>query len=265
LRELYIEENTPVHQLHPGLKLIIFVVYLIFLNLTVPGDWLVLILFFLILWFLIIWAKIPVSLLAKRSLFALPFVLAAAPLVFQGLPFWRISIPLMNIRIGINMEGTIKFFSILIKAVLSVQAAILITATTRFPDLIYGMKSLKIPTIFLTIFSLTWRFLFVLVGETQRMIHARDSRSSTLMLKPEKTGGKIFWRAKVVGGMAGSLFIRAFERSDRIYQAMISRGYDGNSHPSIMTPFTSGKRDLMILVCFLSLIIMTWVFGVYRG
>ena len=36
------------------------------------------------------------------------------------------------------------------------------------------------------------------------------------------------WRAKVLGGMIGSLFLRSYERSERIYAAMLSRGFDGS-------------------------------------
>ena len=57
--------------------------------------------------------------------------------------------------------------------------------------------------------------------------YAGASMSELMALTGLKKGGSLAWRASVTGGMAGSLFLRAFERSDRIYTAMLSRGYNG--------------------------------------
>jgi cobalt/nickel transport system permease protein len=77
------------------------------------------------------------------------------------------------------------------------------------------------------IFGLMWRYLFVLADEAMRLIRGRDARSGASPNPNFKTGGSVAWRAKTVGGMAGNLFMRSFERGDRIYNAMASRGYDG--------------------------------------
>ena len=70
-----------------------------------------------------------------------------------------------------------------------------------------------------------WRYLFVFVDEARRLIRARASRSG--QLPGWRAGGSLVWRARVTGGMAGSLLVRAFERADRTYMAMVSRGYNG--------------------------------------
>ena len=74
--------------------------------------------------------------------------------------------------------------------------------------------------------------LHVCAGRTKvtRLMRARASRSGQSDLPGARLGRSISWRARVTGGMAGSLFLRAFERSDRIYMAMVSRGYDGEVH-----------------------------------
>jgi cobalt/nickel transport system permease protein len=76
-------------------------------------------------------------------------------------------------------------------------------------------------------FGLMWRYLFVLVDEALRLMRARAARSGQSGEAGRRSGGSVAWRARVTGGMAGNLFLRAFERSDRIYMAMLSRGYDG--------------------------------------
>ena len=65
------------------------------------------------------------------------------------------------------------------------------------------------------------------VDEAIRLNRARASRSGHPRESKGKVGGTLIWRARVTGGMVGSLFLRALERSDRIYMAMVSRGYDG--------------------------------------
>ena len=168
-----------------------------------------------------------VSYVLKRSSLALPFVLAAMPLIFTipGEPLFSLSIGAWEIHAPI--QGVERFVSISIKSWLSIQAAIVLAASTTFPDLLVAMRALHVPQLLVSVFGLMWRYMFVLVDEASRLMRARSSRSGHSDLPGARPGGSISWRAKVTGGMAGSLFLRAFERSDRIYMAMVSRGYDG--------------------------------------
>jgi len=122
-----------------------------------------------------------------------------------------------------------RFFSIAIKSWLSMQAAIVLSASTPFPDLLVAMRAIGVPRLMVSIFSLMWRYLFVLVDEATRLLRARAARSGHSDQPGVKFGGSISWRARVAGGMAGNLFLQAYERSDRIYMAMVSRGYDGEA------------------------------------
>jgi cobalt/nickel transport system permease protein len=70
-----------------------------------------------------------------------------------------------------------------------------------------------------------YRYLFVLTDEVMRLLRAREARSARL--SPESGGGSLAWRARVAGSMVGQLFLRSYERSDRVYNAMLSRGYNG--------------------------------------
>jgi cobalt/nickel transport system permease protein len=124
-------------------------------------------------------------------------------------------------------SGLAQFISIALKSWISVQAAIVLAASTPFPELLMAMRAVKVPRLLVAIFGLMWRYLFVLADEALRLMRARAARSGHADLPATKPGGSITWRARVTGQMAGSLFIRALERSDRIYMAMVSRGYDG--------------------------------------
>jgi len=84
---------------------------------------------------------------------------------------------------------------------------------------------LRIPAILTTIIAFLYRYLFVLTDEVLRLLRARDSRSAAI--PGQKSGRTVFWRAQIAGHMAGQLFLRSYERSDRIYNAMLARGYNG--------------------------------------
>jgi cobalt/nickel transport system permease protein len=131
----------------------------------------------------------------------------------------------------------VRFLSIAFKSWVSLQAAIVFAASTPFPDILVAMRAIRIPRLLVAVFGLMWRYLFVLVDEVLRLMRARLARSGQSAVAGYKPGGSLLWRARVAGGMAGNLFLRGFERSDRIYMAMLSRGYDGEvrtlSHPGL--------------------------------
>ena len=183
-------------------------------------------------------AKIKLSFILKRSVIALPFALAAVTILFT-LP----GSPLAQITIGpwqltISDTGLIRFLSILVRSWLSVQSAILLTATTTFPDLAHGLRHLRLPQILIAIFSFMYRYLFVLVEEAERLIRARAARSA---LPSGSTPPPLRWRAGVAGNMVGQLFLRSYERSERVYQAMLARGFQG--HFLTFTPHEMNSVD----------------------
>src|SRR4030042_524447 len=80
------------------------------------------------------------------------------------------------------------------------------------PDLLVAMRALGVPRLLVSIFGLMWRYLFVLVDEATRLMRARLARSGQSDIPGTRPGGNISWRARVTGGMGGSLLLRAFER-----------------------------------------------------
>jgi cobalt/nickel transport system permease protein len=147
--------------------------------------------------------------------------------------------------------GLIRFVSIVVRSWLSVQMAILLTATTRFPDLIHALRHLRLPQPLVSTISFLYRYLFVLTDETVRLLRAREARSA----RPAGGGGggSVAWRARVAGNMAGQLFLRSYERSDRVYNAMLARGYAGqlltlNPHVMRNQDWVVGALAVMILL-----------------
>jgi cobalt/nickel transport system permease protein len=188
----------------------------------------------------------------KRSFVALPFALAAITLPFtvRGEAIAQLG------SLTISAEGSIRFISLLLKSWLSVQVAILLTATSPFHDILWGMRELRIPRVLISIVSFMYRYLFVLGDEALRLIRARSARAAS---GAGRSGGSLIWRGKVAGGMVGNLTLRAFERSERIYDAMVARGFQGEI--KTLTPPALTTADTNPLVGWVTFLGMCLLIG----
>ena len=125
-----------------------------------------------------------------------------------------------------------------------------LVAANRIVELLRAMKSLGLPKVMVSVISFMYRYIFVLVDEAMRLSMARDSRSAD----PDgQGGGTLLWRAQVLGGMIGTLFLRSYERSERIYAAMLSRGFTGEIHTLKDTSLQ--QKDVITLAAFLTLLV----------
>jgi cobalt/nickel transport system permease protein len=249
---------SPLHRLDARVKFVLTLAFILTVALVPPGAWAAYILLYALLLSVEILSELGVLTVLKRSTLALPFVLAALPIIFtleQGAALFTFNIG--SWELTAYSGGLERFISIALKSWLSVQMAIVLSATTPFPDLLVAMRAVRIPRLIVAIFGLMWHYLFVLVDEALRLLRARASRSGQSDQPGMKTGGGIVWRGRVAGGMAGSLLLRGIERSDRIYMAMLSRGYDGEVR-SFPLPRLS-KVDWLVLLSSLL------IFGLLLG
>lgn len=161
---------------------------------------------------------------ARRALLAAPFLLAALPLVVTRTaePLGTIVVGTLEIRI--SGEGLRLFTTIALKSWISVQAALVLAFTTPFHELVDALRQLRLSRIMIAIIGFMYRYLGVLAGEASRMTRARAARSAN---PAGRRGPSIAWRARVTGAMVGTLFLRSYERSERIYAAMQARGFEG--------------------------------------
>jgi len=253
--------DSPIHELDSRVKLVLSLAFILTTALIPHGAWPVYIFLLAIIFSIVILSGLGFIFVLKRSALALPFVLAALPVIFtiQGDPLAQFM--LGNWQLTVSLQGVERFISIALKSWISVQTAIVLASSTRFPDLLMAMRAIHIPKLLVAIFGLMWRYLFVLVDEALRLMRARLARSGESGLSNSKSGGSLVWRAQVTGGMAGSLFLRALERSDRIYNAMISRCYDGDVRTLPQPPLglsqwmaLFGGLGLLLLLLMLSLL-----------
>lgn len=220
---------SPVHALDARVKFVLAVAFILTSALLPFGAWPVYVLMLVVVFSGAVLSELGIGYLLKRSLLALPFVLAALPLPFTVSGPVAFSIPWGSGAITASLPGLERFFSIVFKSWVSVQMAILLAATTEFPDLLLAMRALRLPRILVAIIGLMWRYIFIMADEVLRMLRARAARSGESDIPGLRAGGSLTWRARVTGGMAGSLFLRSIERSERIYLAMLARGYDGEA------------------------------------
>lgn len=237
--------DSPIHALDARVKFLLTLAFIFTVSLAPAAAFPVYILLFSFILSVEILSGVGVAYVLKRSTLALPFVLAALPVIFTISGQVVLRIPLGNWTLTASLDGLERFLGVAFKSWLAIQAAIVMSASTSFPDLLHAMRAVGLPRLLVGMFGLTWRYLFVLLDEALRMMRARDARSGQRMGVPAKTGGTAFWRARVTGGMAGSLFLRALERSERIYVAMLSRGYDGEIRSLPMAALTPGALSIL--------------------
>ncbi len=237
-----------IHALDPRVKLTLALAFILGVALTPIAAWPVYVFLTALLLSVVLLSELGVGYVLKRSALALPFVLAAIPILVTapGATLWAVTVDGMALRL--TDAGAARFGSILLKSWLSVQMAIVLAASTPFPQLLLAMRALRIPRLLVAIFGLMWRYLFVLVDEALRLLRARAARSAAPdhPLVGTRPGGTIAWRARVAGGMAGNLLIRSLDRGERIYAAMAARGYDGEVRAFPMPPIPTGQRLALI-------------------
>lgn len=241
----YIDGASPVHSLDPRVKLLLALACVLALALMPAGSWATIGAVALMIWWAVLRSGVGLGKILGRAFVALPFALAATTLIFSrpGAPLFSFSLGPLSLTA--TDAGLIACASVMLKSWLSVQAALLFTATTQFVDVLFALRALRLPGVLVAILSFAYRYLFVMVDEAQRMLRARDCRSAEGVGR--RSGGSLAWRAGVVGRMAGTLFLRSYERSERIYAAMLSRGFDGELRSLGARPLDASEQGLLIV------------------
>ena len=113
-------------------------------------------------------------------------------------------------------DGLAMLIRILVKSNICLLAMVILSNTTPFAGILGVMRSLRVPPLLVTVLALMYRYVFLLIDQSERMTRARRSRT----FSPRKEG-----RWKTAASIVGQLFIRSTERAERIYAAMTARGW----------------------------------------
>ncbi|MFD2043527.1 cobalt ECF transporter T component CbiQ [Ornithinibacillus salinisoli] len=154
--------------------------------------------------FLFLLIRISFFLLLKRYLIITPFLLLMTiPLLWQY-----------------SVENAIFSIIIIMKAYISMTVITIVLETQSLDDLINGLAGLKLPPILITILILSYRYVFLFLDDIERMITATKSRFFH--------GGIRINSLKVYGHLIASLLFKAIQRSEKMHEAMVSRGFTGS-------------------------------------
>jgi cobalt/nickel transport system permease protein len=224
--------DSPLHRHDARVKVVVALSLIVGITLTPTGAWVANAALWALVASLAAVGRLGVWRVARRGGIVLPFALAAATLLFTtpGNPLLTFA------GLTVTASGAFRFATILLKSWLAVQVALILSMTTPFTDLLWALNCLHVPSTLVAIISFMYRYLFTLQDEAARLARARTARSG--VLSGQRSGGGMAWRAQVAGGMVGNLFLRSYERSERVVAAMLARGYSGEMRTLDPPPLT---------------------------
>ncbi|GLY04213.1 MULTISPECIES: cobalt ECF transporter T component CbiQ [Actinoplanes] len=210
---LHLDRESPIHRLSPEVKIVAMLLFTVLVVSTPRTAFAAFGGYLLLLAVVAVIARVPAGWLAKRATIELPFVVLAVALPFAGRGErvdW--------LGFSLSVDGLHGAWNIFAKGTLGVLASLLLAATTTMRDLILGLDRLRCPVVFTQIMTFMLRYIDVLADDARRMRIARLSRAYD---------PRFLWQAKAFAVGVGSLFLRSYERGERVYLAMLSRGYTG--------------------------------------
>ncbi len=210
---LYRPGTSVVHRLPPQCKLAAVLLFVIVVVATPREQFWAFGVYAVLLVAVAVVATVPLPVVARRMVVEVPFVLFAVLL-----PFLAAGDRVEVLGLQLSESGLLGAWNILAKGTLGVVASILLAATTEPRALLLGVQRLHMPPLMVQIMSFMLRYADVVGGEMSRMRIARESRG----FQARNIG-----HLKVVAQSAGALFIRSYERGERVHLAMLSRGYSG--------------------------------------
>ena len=211
---LYLAGTSPLHRARPQCKIAASVAFVLAVVATPREAFWAFGLYGLALAGLAALGRVPLGLLARRLVIELPFLAFAVflPVVGHGERVEVLGVPLA-------VGGLWAAWNIVVKGTLGVAASAIVAATTPVAELLGGLERLRLPRALTTIAGFMIRYADVIADEVRRMRIARISRGHD---------PRWIWQARAVASSAGTLFIRSYERGERVYLAMVSRGYAGS-------------------------------------
>jgi cobalt/nickel transport system permease protein len=214
VHRLYRHGETPVHRLPAHVKLVALLGFVVVVVATPREAFWAFGVYAALLAAVAVLARVPAPFILRRMVVEIPFVVFALLL-----PFLAAGERIDVLGLSLSEEGMLAGWNILAKGTLGVVASILLAATTDARSLLLALQRLRVPPVLVEITSFMVRYADVIADEMRRMKIARESRGFT---------GRGRKQAAVVATSAGALFIRSYERGERVHLAMLSRGYGGS-------------------------------------
>jgi len=243
---LYVHEHSPLHRLSPHVKIVATFATVVTVAVTPSEAGPVFGVAAAALLVMARVARVPLRFVAARLVVVAPFLLMAAtvPFVASG---QRVEV----LGVHVSEPGLVAGAGIAARAALGATASILLVATTEVPRLLAGLERLKLPTVLVQIATFMVRYLEVVAGELGRMRRAMVARGHD---------PRWLWQARPLAAATGALFVRSYERGERVHTAMLARGYTGTmpslrEEPSVPA---AAWAAALVLPTVVALALLTW-------
>jgi cobalt/nickel transport system permease protein len=201
--------DSLLHRLDPRTKLLLFFSAVLIVASEPAGETSPFPYYYAAIAALALLSRVPPSRLAKRCLAAAPFLLMAAALPWTAAALGGSSGGIDPARFGA---------SVLLRGFAAILLLVLLTSTSAFHRLLWALRKLRAPEALGQIATHMYRQLFILTDEWRRAGQARECRSA---------GRLNLSRTSVYGKQLGVIFLRSWDRAERIHAAMTVRGFDG--------------------------------------
>jgi len=215
---LHFHGHSPVHRAPAHLKILALLAFMVLVVAT-PREWFAAFAGYLaVVIGVVLVARVPILFLLRRLVIEVPFLVFALliPFIAEG-P--RVAVPLPLVDLSVSEHGLLAGWGIVVKGTLGVLASLTLAATTEASDVLKGLQRLRLPELLVQIMGFMIRYLDVVTADLGRMITAMRSRG----VDPRAPR---HWPA--LARTLGALFVRSYERGERVHLAMLSRGYDGS-------------------------------------
>ncbi len=211
---LHVHGHSPVHRMAPHVKVVALLGYAIAVATTPVGAWAAFASLAVLVVVAIVAARLPLGFVATRALIVTPFLLSALVIPFAASGH--------DMRLGPlswSSVGVAAGVSIALRALLGVAASIVVAGTTELPRLLAGLERLRVPGPITAIASFMLRYLELVASELGRMHAAMAARGHD----PRWLG-----QVRPMALASGALFVRTYERGERVHLAMVARGFTGH-------------------------------------
>jgi cobalt/nickel transport system permease protein len=226
--DLLANRNTAIHRLDPRAKVLATLGFILSVVSCGKYELSPLLPYFIFPAALIGLADLPAGFIARKVLIVVPF----AFLVGMFNPFIDRA-PLLAIGSVVISGGVVSWVAIIVKAALTVSAALILVATTGFPSVCRALEQMGMPQAFAVQLLFLYRYIFVLTDEGGRASRARALRSC----------GKKGLGIRSFSSLVGHLLLRTWQRAERIHTSMLARGFSGEFHTIRESRF--GMRELL--------------------
>ena len=216
---LYVHEHSAVHHLPPHVKVVAALAFVATVASTPRELPVVFAVHALALLVAIRAARVPIGFVVARLAVVAPFLLVALVV-----PFVAVGERTEVAGLSLSIDGLWGGFGIAVKALLGAGTSILLVATTEVPQLLRGLERLRVPPTLTQIAAFMVRYLEVIAGEFARQRDAMTARGHD---------PRWLWQLRPLAASAGALFVRSYERGERVHAAMLARGYLGTLPPPL--------------------------------